>query len=211
MTTGESLADAADLKSLSATERFLRRRNFFIHRRLQLRLLGKSLLHTLLIATVMGVALFGPLFLTLQRDPTPTEAALRAADLVLFLHTRFWPALALAFLLVTLDSIRTSHRIAGPLFRFERTLQDVRDGKDAPPITLRKGDFLEAEAELINVALEENRGRERRIRDCHHELLDATDRFLEAGAVDDRTREELCRELVEKSTQLANSAIRDAS
>ena len=62
------LASAAEARSLSNTERFLRRRQFLIHKKLQSQLLLKSLLHTALIMIIMGAALFGPLFITLLRD-----------------------------------------------------------------------------------------------------------------------------------------------
>ena len=43
-----------------------------------------------------------------------------------------------------------THRIAGPLFRLERTLDDVLDGKDVDPIKVRKNDDLQELMDKIN-------------------------------------------------------------
>jgi hypothetical protein len=51
-------------------------------------------------------------------------------------------------------SIFISHKIAGPLFRFEKTLREAlsTDGP-IPPIHLRQGDELQSLADLINQLL----------------------------------------------------------
>lgn len=58
-------------------------------------------------------------------------------------------------IVVPILSIFVSHKIAGPLFRFEKTLREAiaSDGPIAP-IHLRKGDELQSLADLINQLLE---------------------------------------------------------
>jgi signal peptidase II len=52
-------------------------------------------------------------------------------------------------------SIFVSHKIAGPLFRFEKTLRDALQSEGPiPPIRLRQGDELQSLADLINQLLE---------------------------------------------------------
>ena len=43
-----------------------------------------------------------------------------------------------------------THRIAGPIYRFERTLDKLIKGEDTPPINLRPGDELRELADKIN-------------------------------------------------------------
>jgi methyl-accepting chemotaxis protein len=52
-------------------------------------------------------------------------------------------------------SIFISHKIAGPLFRFEKTLREALQSKGpVPPIHLRRGDELQSLADLINQLLD---------------------------------------------------------
>ena len=57
-------------------------------------------------------------------------------------------------LVIPILSIFVSHKIAGPLFRFEKTLRDaIQSTGPVPPIHLRKGDELQSLADLINQLL----------------------------------------------------------
>ena len=57
-------------------------------------------------------------------------------------------------LVIPILSIFVSHKIAGPLFRFEKTLRDaIQSAGPVPPIHLRKGDELQSLADLINQLL----------------------------------------------------------
>jgi hypothetical protein len=94
-----------------------------------------------------------PLIIQLSTNEPDSEQALNAANHLLYLHKRFWPTLLLVALLIGLDSIRMSHRIAGPLFRFGRVLEEIRQGGLPRPIKLRKDDLLQDECERINEAI----------------------------------------------------------
>jgi sensor histidine kinase YesM len=54
------------------------------------------------------------------------------------------------FFVITAFSVIFSHRIAGPLYRLEQTLDKIIQGDHAESIQLRKGDELEELAEKIN-------------------------------------------------------------
>ncbi|MBK8574160.1 MAG: hypothetical protein IPN90_00240 [Elusimicrobia bacterium] len=57
-------------------------------------------------------------------------------------------------LVIPILSIFVSHKIAGPLFRFEKTLREaIQSEGPIPPIHLRKGDELQSLADLINQLL----------------------------------------------------------
>lgn len=168
-------AGQAQARPLSGLDRLLRRRRFLIHRRIQYALLFSSLGHVLLVTTVVGVVLFLPLWMDLHGEEATSEAAARAARQILYLHARFWPAIGLALVLTALDSIRTSHRIAGPLFRFSQVLREVRAGRVPDRIVLREGDLLRVECDEINAALVEVRRKVDEIHEARLELLRAVD------------------------------------
>jgi methyl-accepting chemotaxis protein len=40
------------------------------------------------------------------------------------------------------DAVKFAHRLVGPLYRFQKTMQAVAAGDKVPPVKLRQGDFL---------------------------------------------------------------------
>jgi hypothetical protein len=58
------------------------------------------------------------------------------------------------------DGMKFTHRIVGPLYRFQVTIRSILDGKEVPLITLRKGDYLMEMKDEINELLQllEQRG-----------------------------------------------------
>ncbi|MGE0377120.1 MAG: hypothetical protein AB7Q45_17050 [Planctomycetaceae bacterium] len=44
--------------------------------------------------------------------------------------------------IVVLDMMKLTHRVAGPIVRFQNTLRDLTAGKHVPSLQLRKGDLL---------------------------------------------------------------------
>ena len=135
-----------------------RRRRFFIDRHIQGRLLFASFVHVAIVAGVFGAVLFGPPIVSLLTNENNSDTALEGARQLLFLHSRFWPAAVLALLMVALDSIRTSHRIAGPVYRFRTVLAALRRGEPAKEIRLRESDMLQGLADDLNALLQQREG-----------------------------------------------------
>ncbi len=50
--------------------------------------------------------------------------------------------------------VMVTFRVAGPIYKFERYLRDVHDGKEIRPCRLRDGDQLQELCELINLVTE---------------------------------------------------------
>ena len=78
-----------------------------------------------------------------------------------------------SFLLIGLLSIRTSHRLAGPLYRITVILKSLKNGKLPKPVPLRKGDHLSAEVEVANQMLEQLRMQVEEIRKTQASLHEA--------------------------------------
>jgi len=113
-----------------------------------------SFSYVILFCAVMGTYLFIPLMMELDKSETGSDQALVAAKRILYLNEKFWPALLLSFLAIGCHSIFISHKIAGPLYRFNLIFKAVEEGIVPIPIQLRKGDYLYSEMENINQMLE---------------------------------------------------------
>src|SRR5437870_53332 len=65
----------------------------------------------------------------------------------------------LAFCLV-IDAVKCTHRVVGPLYRFQRTIKDITAGEEVELVRLRTDDFLQEMKEEFNEMLKalEQRG-----------------------------------------------------
>jgi hypothetical protein len=182
-----------------------RRRRFLIRPGLQLRLVAASFTHVVLVTGVIAAGLFGPAIVALLANDPDTARAFDAANQILYLHIRFWPVVLLAVVVVGLDSIRISHLIAGPLFRFDRILLGVRAGRIPAPIRLRRGDLLGNECKQINATLLVVRDHLQEVEQARERLLRAIER-ARAIAQDPESKElrEVIGELVNEGDSLAD-------
>jgi len=182
---------------------FLRRRRFLINRPLQLRLLSNSLLQVLLFVVITAVSLFLPSMIELRNLEDYSEKTVQAANQILYLHDYFWPAVLFVLIAIILDSIRVSHKIAGPLFRFSRTFEVIGKGELPSTMRIRKGDYLVEEAEVINRMLDGLRENVRAIQESHAVLRETLSEWAEAGRESSSTEMEgRVKDLVEKADQL---------
>jgi hypothetical protein len=69
-------------------------------------------------------------------------------------HTLTFFFIIAAVPILLLDVLKTTHRIAGPLVRFENTLREMRQGKPIAPIKLRDHDMLNEFCDAFNEFIE---------------------------------------------------------
>ena len=101
---------------------------------------------------ILGVIIFYPLYQEMSMASTPEEQAL-ISSVVLYLHKSFWPGLILVALLAAMQSILSSHRLVGPMYRFEQMVQELISGNYSLRIKIRKHDqFKEMEGFLNRLA-----------------------------------------------------------
>ncbi len=184
---------------------FLRRRRFLINRPLQFRLLWNSLFHVFLFVAVTAVSLFLPSMIELRSVGVEdySEKTVLAANQILYLHDYFWPAVLLVMVVIFLSSIRASHKIAGPLFRFNQTFEAIGKGELPSSIRLRKGDYLVEEAEVINRMLEGLRENVRAIQEAQAVLREAISRCEQAAKqASPAEMQDRVKDLVEKADEL---------
>jgi methyl-accepting chemotaxis protein len=183
-----------------------RRRNYYIKKLFQLRFI---LQFTALV--VMACAAWGMLVYFYSRQTLTTafiDSKLRVMSTADFLM----PALGLGALLVTaLAALAAaarllffSHQIAGPLYRLEKTAQEVRDGNLKLQVKLRSGDQLQELAESMDQMVANLRMRTSQIRVDTERLREVVDRAKKVPALP----REILQALEETSDQLAQSVSR---
>ncbi len=139
--------------------RVFRRRKYVIRPKFQVVLMIISFSYVIFSCAIMGVFLFIPLMVELDKSDIGSEQALVAAIRILYLNEKFWPALLLFFFAIACHSIYTSHKIAGPLYRFNFVFKAIKEGTIPLPLQVRKKDYLCYEMESINQMLEGLRDR----------------------------------------------------
>jgi len=185
--------------------KFFRRRKFVVNKNLQLSLLIISFFYVILFLVVIGSILFIPLMIELDKADFYSDQAFQAASKILYLHAKFWPAVLFAFLVIALHSIRTSHKIAGPLYRLNLVFETMRDGNLPERIQVRKRDYLLGEVDRMNLMLESLRAKMKETQEAQARLNEAISECKDAAgrASKDEILERL-NDLSEKGDQLGD-------
>ena len=134
------------------TEHTRGRRWAFVHP-FQIRMLSMILSYTLIIAVLLAIPVFGPLMQALDNPALSWQEKAVVGNDLLNLHARYWPwALGASLVLVIhcIHSTQMMFRLAGPRYRLKSVLSQIGQGNLSSRATLRKGDFLTSEAELLN-------------------------------------------------------------
>lgn len=126
-----------------------RRRRLLVDRPYQLRnafvLSGSLVVYTL----ILGFLIFYPLQIQLTAGATP-EQQVGAADQILELHRRVWPAVLAVAILVGFQSVVMTHRVVGPIYRLKVAIAALQAGDFAHRVTLRQHDRFKEFAEALN-------------------------------------------------------------
>lgn len=131
------------------------RRRFLVDPPFQWSLAAHTIvLAVFLLATVL-VGLWWPLLNGIDAEQGDRVQAVDAATALLQLHSNLWWIALVCLVLPLLASVRVSHRIAGPLVRVKRMLQQLADGQLPAPIQTRRKDYLQPEVALLNQAVEQ--------------------------------------------------------
>lgn len=77
----------------------------------------------------------------------------QAAAQFLFFHEYLWPALIGVLIVAAAALIKTSHRVAGPLYRFRRVFDAVASGDLRASARVRRGDYLTLESDALEAML----------------------------------------------------------
>jgi methyl-accepting chemotaxis protein len=179
-------------------------RRYFLWDSLQPRFVTVSLCYVWIVGVAVAAVLFLPIMSKLDHLSPSSDEAPTVADQFLWLHNRFWPTVIVVCVLLVIHGTFFSHRIAGPLYRFRRIFRDVASGDLTVKTTIRKGDYLQAEAECLGLMVNALRDRIARIETHRAAIIPQLERVRQAAA-----RGACCE--VEQETERLRRSIEDLS
>jgi methyl-accepting chemotaxis protein len=135
---------------------FQKRKNYFIEKKFQTKYLLLTVILLLVYTLLFLTIIFAPYMLTLYFD-YPIDQKAEAARAILLLHGKIWPWVAGVIIFFGVISLFISHKIAGPVYRLKKSLQDITEGNLNFKVKLRKWDDLKDLAEHFNQLVEELR------------------------------------------------------
>jgi len=145
-------------------------RNYFINRKVQLKLIAITFLHMSVLVLVTIAIFLSPLLLFMRQMDAP-ELKLEAARFYLMIVRELLPVVCVVFALSFCHLIFVSHQFCGPVINFRHTLKLLADGDFTRKVHLRKRDYLKEEGLLINTVVDNVAGRITALRDSNRRLL----------------------------------------
>lgn len=125
------------------------KRKKYVVNKEQYKVTAVIVLYNVLAIFLAGVLVFLPSFIGLSSSMHSSQQVAAAQEIIV-LHKRFWPAIIIVAAILGTHSIFFFHRFFGPLYRFKATLKEVAKGDLSFNFGLRKKDFLTEEKEIIN-------------------------------------------------------------
>jgi methyl-accepting chemotaxis protein len=153
------------------TKQDQRRRSYIVNKPLQYRFLAIILIYCLTIVLFLAVFLFVPDIIRMQDKSLSLEARAGAANKILTLHARVWPAVIAIICVAAFHSFRSFHRLIGPLHRFRSVFQQVGNGDMSFTVKIREKDYLHQEEAALNEMLVMVAGKVRTIQKAGAEAL----------------------------------------
>lgn len=131
-----------------------RRQYSIIDRSLQYKVLAIIVTYSMVIVLFLAVCLFVPDILSITNESLTLEIRAAAAEKLLTLHSRVWPAIIAMVCVLGVHSVRIFHRLIGPLYRFRWAFDKIGEGDLNFRVQIRKSDYLHREEEALNKMIE---------------------------------------------------------
>lgn len=175
-----------DTRQVSCVVRGYKRRLMTVVHPLQARVLSRVIAYSLIMFIMLAIPIFKPLMQSLENPALSWQERAVVANDLLNLHARFWPwalGASVVVLIHCIHSLLLIQRVAGPLHRLKRVFSQIGDGNLCMKATLREGDYLHPEADLVNQMTTQLHSKINMLKHAQVMLaLDAT-RFRELAAV----------------------------
>jgi methyl-accepting chemotaxis protein len=138
---------------------FWRRRNYLINKEFQFRYIARNLFALMVMALIISFTVYYTTWARIMDEfyNIPRIAA-QFAPLFATVNQLMLIILGLFLVLAAVFSVFASHSIAGPIYRFEKTLQGLAQGDFTQKIGLRKTDEFKNVADTMNEMITELRG-----------------------------------------------------
>lgn len=121
---------------------------------------------------ILTLALFVPPSLQLGTE-TSLENQIEAASQYIALSDRLWPAILISIPAFMILSIFITHKLAGPIYRIEKTLKKMAEGDFKEKINFRAGDELQELGVYFNQIMERQDEVLKVVHRVHQELRDS--------------------------------------
>ena len=108
----------------------------------------------MIVVLFLAVCLFIPDILAMTNESLSLELRAAAAEKLLTLHSRVWPAIIAVVCVLGIHSVRIFHRLIGPLYRFRWAFGKISEGDLNFRVQIRKSDYLHREEEALNKMIE---------------------------------------------------------
>ncbi len=129
------------------------RKKFIVKPAYQLKLALNLFIYIIAYSIILGFIIFYPLYNELNSPALGIDEQTRLSAMVLYLHKRVWIGLMLVAVLAAVHAIFSSHRVVGPVYRFEQIVDALIRGDYSTRIRIRKKDeFKEMEGRLNELA-----------------------------------------------------------
>lgn len=136
----------------------IRRRNYLVNKPLQFAYAGIAiwllLIAIILVGTFTYYITLNTILSQLEMENQLIDAYRIISSINSLLVKRLVVLLVAVIILALVLEILFLHRIAGPIYKIEKTLNDLADGKEVDFIKLRKKDFFHSLAGAVNRVIE---------------------------------------------------------
>jgi hypothetical protein len=184
------------------------RKRLFVNRFLQGRVLAHVAWYWCIYHVCMWHALFLYHYLQHRGQILSGEQLMTGKDLYLDFarnHVGFLLCAALTLPFVLWDTLKMTHRVAGPLVRITATLKQLARGENIREIRLRRGDLLVGLQDALNEFLASPYAPPPRM-DIHDKAIESAPNPAEVEAILEELREiqeSLCREYLPENSRLS--------
>lgn len=135
-----------------------RRRKYLINKPVQFIFSGITIYFIFIVIMLVGGLTYYVTLNTILNQLELENKLINAYEVIrninLLLLKRIGLLMLVLIIFVFYLEIRFLHRVVGPLYRIEKTLKEIVEGKKVEPIKLRKKDFLKSLADTVNKVIE---------------------------------------------------------
>jgi methyl-accepting chemotaxis protein len=182
------------------TVRTRRKQYSIVDRSLQYRVLAIIVTYSLVIVLFLAICLFVPDILAMTEEDLSWELRAAAAEKLLTLHSRVWPAIIAMVCVLGIHSVRIFHRLIGPLYRFRWAFAEIAKGALNFRVQIRKNDYLHRENESLNEMIDALAGQCESMQQAGSRTLDSLT-SLEQGSNSDHGGQKPNQELLRQHRQ----------
>ena len=171
-----------------------------VDRSLQYRVLAIIVTYSLVIVLFLIVCLFVPDIMAMSNEELSWEIRAAAAEKLLTLHSRVWPAIIAMVCVLGIHSVRIFHRLIGPLYRFRWAFAEIAKGALNFRVQIRKNDYLHRENDSLNEMIDALAGQCEFMQQAGSRALDSLS-ALEQGSSNDHGGQKPDQQLLQKHRQ----------